>query len=131
WGEPDADGVLREGSLYVWPERDKLKSFAYRKRSETKEGMFAPSPKVKGPPAGLGMPGGFLSISANRMVSGPLKDEGILWAALPINDDAWIDVVPGALRAFKIKRDGSLISPLWTSYCAEKDDLFDFGKYVP
>lgn len=79
------------------------------------------------------MPGGFLSISADRNATGPLKDRGILWAALPVHDDAWIDVVPGALRAFEIKKDGSLISPLWTSYCAESDpkDRFDFGKYVP
>jgi hypothetical protein len=131
WGEPGADGVLREGSLYVWPERDHLKSFAYRKESNAKEGKFVTSPRVKGPPNGLGMPGGFLSISANSSATGSAKDRGILWAALPVHDDAWIDIVPGALRAFEIRRDGSVIKPLWTSYCAEPKDLFDFGKYVP
>lgn len=131
WGEPGADGVLREGSLYVWPERDHLKSFAYRKKSDAKEGMFVTSARARGPVSGLGMPGGFLSISANGEATGSAKERGILWAALPAHDDAWIDVVPGALRAFEIKKDGSVIKPLWTSYCAEPDDRFDFGKFVP
>ena len=41
-----------------------------------------------------GMPGGFLSVSAN----GP--DDGILWAAIPYKDDAWVEIVRGTLRAF-------------------------------
>jgi hypothetical protein len=131
WGEPDAGGVLREGSLYVWPERDHLKSFVYRKESNERQGKFVTSPRQKGPVAGTGMPGGFLSISANSAAQDAAKDRGILWAALPVHDDAWVDVVPGALRAFEIRRDGSLIKPLWTSYCAEPKDVFDFGKYVP
>ena len=131
WGEPDRDGVLREGSLWVWPERDRLKSFTYRKESNAMKGRFVTSPKAKGPLAGLGMPGGFLTISANRAAAGPAKDRGILWAALPVHDDAWIDIVPGALRAFEITRDGALVRSLWTSYCAEPMELFDFGKYVP
>jgi hypothetical protein len=129
WGEPDSNGVLHEGSLYVWPERDRLKSFAYGKPFDKRPGKFDSSPKKKGPPAGLGMPGGFLSISSNR--EGTAKDVGILWAALPVHDDAWIDIVPGALRAFEIRRDGTMLHELWTSYCAEPEDLFDFGKYVP
>ena len=32
------------------------------------------------------MPGGFLSISAHWM------ENGVLWAAVPMHDDAWIDI---------------------------------------
>ena len=56
---------------------------------------------------------------------------GILWASLPLHDDAWIDIVRGSLRAFKITLGGNSITPIWTSYCAEKDDRFNFAKYVP
>ena len=113
------------GSLYIWPERDKVKAFAYRKDPQAKHGKFIPDAAAKGPEAGHGMPGGFLSISANGMKN------GILWASLPMHDDAWIDVVRGALRAFKITPDGKTIEPIWTSYCADKDDRFNFGKNVP
>jgi hypothetical protein len=73
----------------------------------------------------MGMPGGFLSISAHGL------DNGILWAALPLHDDAWIDIVRGSLRAFQITPDGKTITPLWTSFCADKEDKFNFGKNVP
>jgi hypothetical protein len=72
------------------------------------------------------MPGGFLSISA-----APGADEGILWAALPLHDDAWVDIVRGELRAFRITRDGTALQPIWTSYCADESDRFNFAKYVP
>jgi len=48
-----------------------------------------------------------------------------------MHDDAWIDIVRGALRAFKITPDGKTLTPLWTSYCAEPEDRFNFGKYTP
>jgi outer membrane protein assembly factor BamB len=125
WGEPDSQGILQSGSLYVWPERDHVKAFAYKKDSPDKDGKFKTSPSATGPKSGLGMPGGFLSISANHLES------GILWAALPMHDDAWIDIVRGALRAFKVTYDGKTITPIWTSYCAEPEDRFNFAKYVP
>ena len=127
WGDPneiDAQDTL-ERSLYVWPERDNLKAFGYRKDAG-KEGRVIPKPLVKGPRgAPIGMPGGFLSISANGM------ENGILWAALPLNDDAWVKKVRGELRAFRIASDGSKLEAAWTSYCADPDDNFDFAKYVP
>jgi hypothetical protein len=125
WGEPDAQGVLQRGALYIWPERDHVKAFAYQNNSPGKDGKFTPKPTAAGPKNGLGMPGGFLSISANRM------DNGILWATLPMHDDAWIDIVRGALRAFKITADGKTLTPVWTSYCAEPEDRFNFAKDVP
>jgi len=48
-----------------------------------------------------------------------------------MHDDAWVDIVRGALRAFKITPDGKTLTPLWTSYCADNEDRFNFGKNVP
>ena len=110
--------------MYVWPERDHLKAFAWSRHSSP-EGKFDPTPTATGPKAGLGMPGGFLTISADN------QSNGILWAALPMHDDAWVDIVRGALRAFAITPDGKTLTPIWTSYCAEPNDNFNFAKYVP
>jgi hypothetical protein len=60
-----------------------------------------------------------------------LNENDILWAALPLHDDAWVDIVRGALRAFEITPDGKTLTPIWTSYCAEPNDNFNFAKYVP
>jgi hypothetical protein len=68
-----------------------------------------------------GMPGGFLSVSANG------RDDGILWAAIPYQDDAWVEIVRGALRAF----DANTLQLLWSSDGYEPADNFDFAKYVP
>jgi hypothetical protein len=127
WGDPNETNPqdARERSLYVWPERDRLRSFGYRKTAG-KEGKFVTKPVATGPEgAKIGMPGGFLSISANG------EENGILWASLPLSDDAWVGIVRGELRAFKIKPDGSKLEAAWTSYCADPNDKFMFGKYVP
>jgi hypothetical protein len=128
WGSPDEmhpENVLKR-SIYVWPERESLKSFQYKKDTAAEDGKFIPKPIVIGPEgAPHGMPGGMLSISANGM------HDGILWAALPLHDDAWVDIVRGELRAFKITADGTTLDAAWTSYCADKSDVFTFAKYVP
>lgn len=127
WGDPNETNPqdTKARSLYVWPERDRLRSFGYRKAAG-KEGKFITKPLVTGPEgAKIGMPGGFLSISANG------EENGLLWASLPLNDDAWVGIVRGELRAFKINPDGSKLEPAWTSYCADPDDKFLFAKYVP
>src|SRR5215469_13619453 len=80
WGDPNETNPqdARERSLYVWPERDRLRSFGYRKTAG-KEGKFITKPLATGPEgARIGMPGGFLSISANG------EENGILWASLPL-----------------------------------------------
>lgn len=123
WGDV-RDGKLQRGVMYVWPERDHVKAFAWS-RDTAPNGKFDPKPKKTGPKAGLGMPGGFLSISADNL------SNGILWAALPLHDDAWVDIVRGALRAFEITPDGKTLTPIWTSFCAEPNDNFNFAKYVP
>jgi hypothetical protein len=92
-------------SLYIWPERDRVKAFAYKKDPEEKHGKFLTNATAKGLEAGHWMPGGFLSISADGMKN------GILWASLPMHDDAWIDIVRGALRAFRITTGRRLSRP--------------------
>jgi hypothetical protein len=68
-----------------------------------------------------GMPGGFLSISANG------QDDGILWAAIPYQDDAWVEIVRGSLRAF----NADTLQLLWSTDRNDPADQFDFGKNVP
>ena len=70
------------GMLYVWPEEDNVRAYRYdaaRQRFDTKP--------IKGMKGNRGMPGGFLSISANA------ARDGILWAAIPYEDDAWVEIV--------------------------------------
>jgi hypothetical protein len=111
----------------VWPERDRLKSFTYSKDSQEQDGKFNTDPAAIGPKgAPHGMPGGFLSISA-----APGSNDGILWATLPLHDDAWVDIVRGELRAFRITRNGMALQSIWTSYCTDENDRFNFAKYVP
>ena len=119
WGDAAPQDPLKNGILYVWPERDYLKAFTYQ------NGQFVTSPVAKGQKAGQGMPGGMLSVSAD----GP--QNGIVWAAIPLRDDAWIHIVRGSLRAFQAQPVGNKLKTLWTSYCAEPEDSFNFAKYVP
>ena len=74
------------------------------------------------------MPGGFLSISANRVAQGATKDRGILWAALPYTTTRGSMSFQAALRAFEIRKDGSVIKSLWTSHCAEQKVSSTTGK---
>jgi hypothetical protein len=76
---------------------------------------------MKGMMGNRGMPGGFLSISANG------QDDGILWAAIPYQDDAWVEIVRGTLRAFR----ADTLELLWSTDRNEPADHFDFAKYVP
>jgi hypothetical protein len=106
--------------MYVWGEDDRLKAFAFDGAS------FNPTPvsasTFVAPP---GMPGGFLSISANGSVAG----SGIVWTALPALLDAENAVVSGVLRAFDAS---DLTRELWNSRSnAARDDLGNFAKYVP
>jgi outer membrane protein assembly factor BamB len=68
-----------------------------------------------------GMPGGILSLSANG------DRDGVIWAALPLNEDAFIKTVRGVLRAF----DATTLEELWNTEAAEPDDNFSFAKYCP
>jgi hypothetical protein len=110
WRGPDP----KYGYLYVWGEKDFLKQYRFdvaKERIEQVEGLFA---TVNGVPYHQGtvkalrhpMPGGMLSVSADKNKSGT----GIVWATLPVSEwpKAHFD---GRLYAF----DAKTLEPLWDS----------------
>ncbi len=87
-------------TIYLWPEEDRVKAFHYDANQK-----FHTRP-LQGMKGNQGMPGGFLSISANG------QDDGILWAAIPYQDDAWVEIrVRGTLRAF----NADTLQLLWST----------------
>ena len=106
---------LKGPTIYLWPEEDNVRAYHYDERTKFK------TKALKGMMGNKGMPGGFLSVSANG------QDAGILWAAIPYKDDAWVEIVRGTLRAF----DANTLQLLWSSDGNEPADNFDFAKYVP
>ena len=106
--------------IYVWGEQDKLKSFLFNGST------FNTTPISQSTyPAPPGMPGGFLTISANGSLSG----SGILWASIPYAEDANQEIVSGVLRAFEAT---DLTRELWnTRMIPARDDLGNFGKFTP
>src|SRR6266545_4794428 len=106
--------------VYVWGEQDNLKAFAFN------GSIFNTTPISQSTyPAPTGMPGGFLTISANGTQSG----SGILWASIPYAEDANDEIVSGVLRAFDAN---DLTHELWnTRMVPARDDLGNFAKFVP
>ena len=102
--------------LYIWGEEDNLKAFRFDPQSHFD--THAMKSKIRAPD---GMPGGILSLSANG------DRDGVIWAALPLNEDAFIKTVRGVLRAF----DATTLEELWNTEAAEPDDNFSFAKYCP
>jgi outer membrane protein assembly factor BamB len=104
--------------VYVWPEQTRLKAFRYAPST-----YFQKKPFVRGPKAPNGMPGGFLSISANG------SRDGILWTTSPLSKDALTETVPGVLRAF----DATTLQQLWSSDSDTNApaDVFNFAKNCP
>jgi outer membrane protein assembly factor BamB len=106
---------LKGPTIYLWPEEDNVRAYHYdtatKFRTKALTGMMG----------NKGMPGGFLSVSANG------QDAGVLWAAIPYRDDAWVEIVRGTLRAF----DANTLDLLWSTDNNEPADHFDFAKYVP
>jgi hypothetical protein len=75
--------------------------------------------------APIGMPGGFLSISANDDKAGT----GILWGSHPLSGDANHDVRPGILHAYDAENVGR---ELWNSeQNSKRDAVGNFSKFCP
>ena len=106
---------LKGPTIYLWPEEDNVRAFHYDPATKFH------TKALTGMMGNKGMPGGFLSVSANG------QDDGILWAAIPYKDDAWVEIVRGSLRAF----DANTLQLLWSTDANEPADNFDFAKYVP
>jgi outer membrane protein assembly factor BamB len=102
--------------VFVWPEESALKSYQYDPATH-----FRAKAVVTGPKAPRGMPGGFLSISANGSQS------GLLWATSPLDHDALADVVRGVLRVF----DANTLEQLWSTDTMTPEDIFSFAKFCP
>jgi len=102
--------------VFVWPEETPLKAYKYDPVT-----YFRRKPVMTGPKAPPGMPGGFLSISANGNRS------GLLWAASPLNQDALVQVVRGNLRVF----DANSLEQLWSTEKNTPEDIFSFAKNCP
>jgi hypothetical protein len=139
------DGQVERSLLYVSPERDLLRAYALD------DGFVGASAPGHDPVATFhskclnakkGMPGGFLTLSAN----GNKPESGIIWAAMPKSDeDAFTNIVPGILRAYKAYPDhGVELVELWNSdsgsnvgdACedtapADQSEVGLFAKFVP
>lgn len=106
-------------NVYVWGESDFLRSYRY----DPKTRKFAvPAIATGAILAPSGMPGGMMTLSANRSHSGT----GILWATLPRLGDANHATVPGDLFAF----DAENLNLLWSS-AGTSDDPLNFAKGSP
>lgn len=106
--------------IYIWPEQEKLEQF------KLVNGLFETTPSTESlenaPP---GMPGGFLSISANGNIPGT----GIVWATHPYSQDANNAVVEGVLEAYDAD---DLSRQLWSSKLnPTRDDVGNFAKFNP
>jgi hypothetical protein len=113
--------------VYVWPENDYLKSY------RLKAGKFVTTPASvshttapKSVPGGSeGMPGGFLSISANGNKTGT----GIVWASHPYEANANQQTVAGILHAYDAS---DLRKELWNDkQNRARDDVGKFAKFCP
>jgi hypothetical protein len=111
WSGPDGPRI------YVWTENDACKAFQFLGNS------FNHNPVAQSTvPVPSGMPGGFLTISANG------GQDGILWASHPWADDLNQRIGEGVLRAF----DARTLRELWDSRNNRtRDDFGNFAKFCP
>jgi hypothetical protein len=106
--------------FYIWGEGDYLKAFHFDGSTLSTTPVMQSSFQDA-----AGMPGGILALSAN----GSQPGTGILWASLPLNADAELQVVSGVLRAFDAS---NLSSELWDStQNSTRDSVGNFGKFCP
>jgi len=117
-GKPGVLGQrpTRAGRLYL-ARANKAQSLPLRPRDPTFKRDLSP----KGRKAPNGMPGGFLSISANG------DRDGVVWACSPLLKDALIDTVPGVLRAF----DAVTLKQLWSSDKKDPEGPLQLRQELP
>src|SRR5207248_154609 len=104
--------------IYVWPEETQLLQFRFQ------GGVLDPTPAHKSiMPAPIGMPGGFLTISADG------AGGGVLWATLPLDRNANNMTVEGVVRAFDA---ADVTDELWSSeQNHDRDSVGNFAKFNP
>lgn len=106
--------------IYIWSEYDHLKAYPY------KAGQFDTTPSSMSPDVVPdGMPGGFLTISANKNKKG----SGIVWASRPYLADANRQTVAGLFQAYDAE---DLSKVLWSSEDnPDRDRVGMFAKFNP
>lgn len=126
WGNIHGTPVFWRGPdtarVYAWGENSTLKAFTYGQGRLRDVGNARKS--AYRPPDG--MPGGMLTVSANRATAG----SGIVWAVVPLDGDAnqqrGVKGIVLALDAQDVTRT------LWTSeQLAQRDRLGLFAKFAP
>jgi hypothetical protein len=105
--------------VYFWPGYDYLYQYQFNRSNE----KFLPSPAAQGGTFTDYRPGGMLAISA----SGTNTGTGILWAS-HATADAESKVQPGVLRAYNAQ---NVSIELWNSTNLSRDNVGNFGKFVP
>ncbi len=144
------------GSPVIWPRPDQMFVYLMGEEDHLKQYKLIPDARIgwkfestkpfkttlettplPNPPKGLfdvknrdlvWMPGGFLSVSSD----GDQDGTGIVWASMPLAENANFRVVRGVLRAF----DASDVSngsrgQLWSSEGVPSDSVGMFAKFCP
>jgi len=101
--------------IYNWSSKDYLKAFHFNGST------IDTTPVAQGPVLSPGLPGAFLSISANASTPG----SGIVWATMPENTNDDHGVVSGIVRAFNAE---NVAVELWDS--DQNPDRDDVGNFV-
>lgn len=110
--------------IYVWTENDQCKAFQLngQRVNHTPVAQTTVTAPENFPGGASGMPGGFLTVSADA------GQDGILWAAHPWNKDLNQSIGEGVLRAF----DALTLRELWNSRQNRvRDDYGNFAKFCP
>ena len=107
-------------TMYVWPNDSSL--LAYQFSGTTFNTLPISQSSIVAP---TGDSGGVLTVSANGSTIGT----GIVWASIPLNQDADVGTVEGILRAFDAD---NLTTELWDSTMdLSRDDMGLWPKYSP
>jgi hypothetical protein len=105
--------------LFVWAEEDFLRVFHF----EEQRFRLGGTSTVRAPE--MSMPGGMLSVSSNGNAAG----SGIVWATVPISEDANQMTAAGIVRAFDAS---NIMHELWNSEQeSTRDRLGMLAKFCP
>lgn len=112
WQSPDLGRLV-----YTWDRNSVLQVYHFNGVT------FDNTPVMTGTTMAVN-PGAILSLSGRPGVA----SSAILWASLPISDNADHTVVPGIVRAF----NAETLTEIWNSQqSAARDSVGTFAKYVP
>jgi Malectin domain/F5/8 type C domain/Fibronectin type III domain len=106
-------------NTYIWAENDFMRAYRFNTGTQKYNTPAALVGTVLPP---VGMPGGFMTISANGSTAG----SGILWATTATTGDANHATVPGTLRAF----NAETLAVLWDS-TGPGNSMGNLAKYNP